>query len=63
MPGQNGVELARELRRRRPELPVVLTSGYSDVLAREGVHDFKLLRKPYSIEELSRVLQSVVRVA
>jgi FixJ family two-component response regulator len=39
-----------------PDLPVVLTSGYSDVLAREGTHGFELLQKPYSIEQVSRVL-------
>ena len=60
MPGMNGVELAREIRRLRPDLPVVLTSGYSTVLAQEGRHGFDLLRKPYSIEELSRMLRHVV---
>ena len=59
MPGLNGVELAREVRRRRPDLPVVLTSGYSNVLAQEGAHGFALLRKPSSIEELSRMLGRV----
>ncbi len=34
--GMNGVELAGEIRRRRPNIPVVLTSGYSDVLAAEA---------------------------
>ncbi|WP_449411608.1 response regulator transcription factor [Methylobacterium komagatae] len=31
MPGIHGVQLAGEIRRRRPGLPVVPTSGYSDV--------------------------------
>ncbi len=59
MPGMNGVELAREIRRRRPGLPVVLTSGYSHVLAEESDHGFELLQKPYSAEQLSRILQRV----
>ena len=59
MPGMNGVELAREVRRRHPELPIVLTSGYSTVLAQEGSHGFELLRKPYSMDELSRTLKAV----
>ena len=59
MPGMNGVDLAREIRRRWPELPVVLTSGYSNVLAQEGTHGFDLLRKPYSIDELARRLRSL----
>ena len=60
MPGMGGIALARELGRRLPNLPVVLTSGYSHVLAQEGVHGFDLLQKPYSVEELSRVLGRVV---
>ena len=57
MPGMNGVDLAREIRRRHPKLPVVLTSGYSHVLAQEGHHGFELLKKPYAVEDLSRVLR------
>ncbi|MCJ2059772.1 PAS domain S-box protein [Methylobacterium sp. J-048] len=60
MPGMNGVDLARELRRRRPDLPVVLASGYSDVLAAQGTHGFELLRKPYSVADLSRILRRAV---
>ncbi len=61
MPGMSGIELGRELRRRYPGLPVVLTSGYSHVLAEEGRHGFELLQKPYAAEELSRVLLRVMR--
>jgi two-component system, NtrC family, sensor kinase len=56
MPGMTGIELAQEIRRRHPELPVVLTSGYSHVLSEHGSHGFELLQKPYSIEQLSLVL-------
>ncbi len=61
MPGMTGIELAQEIRRRHPDLPVVLTSGYSDVLAQNGPEGFELLQKPYSIDELSRVLQKAAR--
>ncbi len=61
MPGMSGVELGHEIRRRRPGLPVVLTSGYSHVLAEEGRHGFELLQKPYAAEELSRVLLRATR--
>lgn len=57
MPGTNGIELGEEIRRRYPKLPIVLTSGYSNVLAQNGTHGFELLHKPYSVEQLSRVLQ------
>jgi PAS domain S-box-containing protein len=61
MPGMSGVELGREIRRLYPNLPVVLTSGYSHVLAEEGTHGFELLHKPYAVEDVSRVLRRVTR--
>ncbi|WP_409568418.1 ATP-binding protein [Methylobacterium sp. J-072] len=60
MPGMGGLALAQELARRLPELPVLLTSGYSHVLAQEGTHGFELLHKPYSADQLGRVLSRVV---
>jgi CheY-like chemotaxis protein len=61
MPGMSGLELGREIERRYPGLPVVLTSGYSHVLAQEGPQGFELLQKPYATEEVSRVLQRVLQ--
>jgi two-component system NtrC family sensor kinase len=61
MPGMTGIELAQEVHRRYPDLPVVLTSGYSHVLSEHGSYGFELLQKPYSIEQLSRVLHRVGR--
>ncbi|WP_447674630.1 PAS domain-containing protein [Methylobacterium mesophilicum] len=60
MPGMGGLALAQELARRLPELPVLLTSGYSHVLAQEGTHGFELLHKPYSADQLGRVLSQVL---
>ncbi|WP_458351517.1 PAS domain-containing protein [Methylobacterium amylolyticum] len=59
MPGMGGIALAEELRRRLPDLPVVLASGYSHVLAEQSEHGFELLHKPYAAEQLSRVLRRV----
>ena len=59
MPGLSGIELAQQIRRLRPNLPIVLTSGYSQVLAQQGSYGFELLQKPYSIEQLSRTLHRV----
>jgi two-component system, NtrC family, sensor kinase len=61
MPGMSGLELAQEVRRNHPDLPVVLTSGYSHVLSEHGSHGFELLQKPYSIEQLSNVLHRLGR--
>ena len=59
MPGMSGIELAQEIRQLYPKLPVILTSGYSSVLAADSGHGFALLHKPYSIDELSQALQKV----
>lgn len=56
MPGMNGVDLSRQIRDLHPKLAIVLTSGYSEVLADEGSHGFELIRKPYSANALSVVL-------
>ena len=61
MPGMNGVELARAIRGRYPGLPVVLTSGYSNVLAENAHSGFELVQKPYSVEALSRVLRKAIQ--
>jgi signal transduction histidine kinase len=61
MPGTlTGVDLAVEIRRRWPELPLVLTTGYSNVLAEGGGEGFDVLRKPYSVETLSNLIRNVL---
>jgi CheY-like chemotaxis protein len=59
MPGMNGVELARAILRLRPELPVILTSGFITEDLRlaalaSGVR--QILRKPVSLQDLSDAL-------
>jgi len=57
MPGINGLELARAIAAQWPGLRVVLTSGYSHVIAEEGSHGYTLLRKPYSVKRLLDLLE------
>jgi PAS domain S-box-containing protein len=57
MPGMSGLDLGEEIRRRWPGLRVILTSGYSHVLAAEGTRGFDLLHKPYSVEGLTKALR------
>ena len=47
---------AKLLRQRRPDLPVVLVSGYSEELADSGYEGFEFLAKPYSADQVARVL-------
>jgi len=55
--GMSGLELAREIRRRYADLPVVLTTGYADAASGMQAGEFKLLLKPYSTVALAEALQ------
>lgn len=56
MPGGiSGVQLARRLRIRQPDLPILLSTGYSEALAYE-VMDFPVLHKPYRLADLESAL-------
>ncbi len=62
MPGRmNGLELAREVNRRRPDLPVVLTTGYSEAAQSARKEGLRLLVKPYRIDALAAALDEATR--
>jgi CheY-like chemotaxis protein len=54
--GVNGVELAREIKRRHLHLPIILTTGYVEAAAGMDDDEFHLLPKPYSLEALAEAL-------
>ena len=47
------------MRRRRPDLPIILASGYSEELALDGYDGFEFLPKPYSVEQISQILENI----
>jgi PAS domain S-box-containing protein len=56
MPGSvDGLKLARTIRDKHPDLPILLTTGYSDAALKVG-SEFPILAKPYLIHELSGAL-------
>ena len=62
-PEQNGadmpvLELAREIGRRRPELPVVLTTGYIEAARAAVTEGLEVLVKPYSLDVLDGTLRA-----
>ena len=60
MPGGiTGVELARKVRERFPELPILLTTGYSEQVA--GSHGFPVLQKPYELNALANALGTLLK--
>ncbi|WP_298885042.1 ATP-binding protein [uncultured Bradyrhizobium sp.] len=57
--GMNGIELAREIRRRRGDIPVLLTSGYAEASLHEAqAAGIQILAKPYHLEELAAALSA-----
>lgn len=58
--GMSGLELARKVRTRYPELPIVLTTGYSQVVG-SAPEEFPLLPKPYDVRQLEETLRSLVK--
>ena len=59
MPGGiSGLELAREIKRREPNLPVVLVTGYAEAAASMEDGKFGLLLKPYTLEALTEALSA-----
>ena len=68
MPGLTGIELARKVLQVRPDIPIILCTGYSETINREdsrqlGIHSF--LQKPITMNEMlaasARALQDTLR--
>ena len=62
MPGRlNGMELAHEIAERRPDLPVVLTTGFSEAATAARDQGMRLLLKPYRLDALAGALDAARR--
>jgi CheY-like chemotaxis protein len=63
MPGINGLQLARALRDRGMQAPVILATGYADLAASEGGTELLagILRKPFTIRELQNMIERLGR--
>ncbi|WP_454624903.1 cache domain-containing protein [Bradyrhizobium cenepequi] len=63
--GMSGVELAREARKLRKDIRILLASGYAaDVLERHNaVGEFPIVEKPFRLADLARRLRSMLREA
>jgi CheY-like chemotaxis protein len=60
MPGGiSGIELAQKVRARFPELPILLTTGYSEEVG--GTHGFPVLQKPYELDSLADALGKMLK--
>ena len=63
MPGMNGIEFAREYRRRQgPRAPIVLVSATMELNeARRAIEPAAVLRKPFELVELLESIESALR--
>ena len=63
LPGQSGVDLAKKIRKVKPGMALLLTSGYTDDRARWGTiqeQGFDFLQKPYSSGALLRTIREIL---
>jgi CheY-like chemotaxis protein len=63
MPGQNGHDVLRRLRHTRPDLPVVMMSGYSDevaVVGGDALQPDGFVRKPFTGKSLAQALDAAL---
>ena len=56
--GMNGADLAREIRKRRPGLPVVLATGYIEAARTAMAEGMEVLMKPFQLDALAAVLDT-----
>jgi DNA-binding NtrC family response regulator len=56
MPGMDGVALAQKLAAERPNLHILLITGYTDVRGR-----LPLIRKPFSMNQLLEKVRNVIK--
>ena len=60
MPGLTGLDLARAVRKIKPQIPIILCTGFSSQISKENLEDAqvdKLLMKPLSLRELAENLR------
>lgn len=58
--GMNGIELARVVRERRPELPILLATGYSQYAPQLMTEEFTLVKKPYHRDRLAASIRAAI---
>ena len=56
MPSISGLQLANAVRRRTPEVPILMISRYPACLVVARDHGFHFLQKPFNLDELVSVV-------
>jgi PAS domain S-box-containing protein len=57
MPKMTGIQLARAVALERPELPIIIATGYAE-MPEEGASGFLKLQKPFDLDHLERTIEA-----
>ncbi len=63
MPGLTGIELTKEIIKIRPAIPVILCTGFSELINAEEAHDLgirEFLYKPVTIQDMAVIVRKVL---
>jgi len=63
MPNMSGAELSIEILKARPDMPIILCTGYSNKVSEENAREIgirKYMTKPYNLKELSEAIREVL---
>jgi DNA-binding LytR/AlgR family response regulator len=58
--GMSGIDLATEVARLHPGLPILLATGYSDALDKAEAQGFPILSKPYRANDLCSRIEALL---
>ena len=62
MPGMNGIDVVQAVRRRWPNLSIILATGYANMETVEKVMDLgQVLKKPFRIDDLDFAVRSALK--
>jgi FixJ family two-component response regulator len=56
LPGASGLDFSHQLRAKRPEMPIVLTSGLRGVWSLDALEPVCYMAKPYGLAELQQAV-------
>ncbi|MBF0276998.1 MAG: ABC transporter substrate-binding protein [SAR324 cluster bacterium] len=63
MPKMNGKAFAKKIKEIRPDIPVLIFTGYGDLMATDDIREWGvdgLVTKPFQLAELSEVLEKIL---
>jgi two-component system cell cycle sensor histidine kinase/response regulator CckA len=63
MPNMTGIDLAREMLKIRPEIPIILTTGFSELINEKKAKEMgirELIMKPFSLNNLAQSVKQLI---